>query len=134
MFVSRMISVGGLTYGKWSSFRRTLAAERRDQFIDAQGLIKSALIRYLVDALRGGLARHAGHSRRLPPTAVFMPRPMPLVQASTQAPRLSVELSAVLSVREGEQAVAPTTRLHSSAHAKQKVQNGGHGQGNQPLH
>jgi heptosyltransferase-1 len=41
--------------GEWSAFRTALAGARYDQVIDAQGLIKSALLSRLIDAPRGGL-------------------------------------------------------------------------------
>jgi len=45
--------------GEWTAFRAALRAARYDQLIDAQGLIKSALIAGLVDAPRGGPDRHS---------------------------------------------------------------------------
>lgn len=43
--------------GEWKAFRQQLAAEKYDAVIDAQGLIKSALVSRLVDAPRYGYDR-----------------------------------------------------------------------------
>lgn len=45
-------TIGG---GEWGNFLRELRARRYDKIIDAQGLVKSALITYLAHGRRGGL-------------------------------------------------------------------------------
>ncbi len=57
--------------GEWSRFRAALAAERYDLVIDAQGLLKSAVLTRLVDAPRAGYDRH---SIREPLASLFYDR------------------------------------------------------------
>jgi len=48
-----------LRSGEWSHFKRQLSAESYDLVIDAQGLLKSALLTRLVDAPRAGYDRRS---------------------------------------------------------------------------
>jgi heptosyltransferase-1 len=79
--------------GEWGCFRRQLAATRYDRVIDAQGLLKSALLTLMAKGLRCGLDRA---SAREPLAALAYQRRYTVARGQQAIARVRQLLAAVL--------------------------------------